>query len=141
MIPEELKEIVEQLNEQGKMEYLEAATEDQIAEFEKENEIKLPDKYIKWLLFSDGGELFLPGGIQLYGVAHKPTIDVNDNDRPDDGHIVIGALSMGDPILFQKDSEQISIYNHEAGTIESDETYPDFIAFLKDLYDLLGIGG
>ena len=141
MISEEFKEIVEQLNEKGEMAFLEAATEEQIAEFEKKNEIRLPDKYKKWLLFSDGGEFFLPGGIQLYGVAHKPIIDVNDDDRPDDGYIVIGALSMGDPILCQKDSEQISIYNHEAGTIESDETYPDFVAFLKDLYDMLGIGG
>lgn len=40
----------------------------------------LPSKFKEWLLFSDGGECFLPAGIQLYGVAHKPLIDVNDND-------------------------------------------------------------
>ena len=76
----------------------------------------------------------------MYGVSHKPLIDVNDNDRPDDSYVVIGALSTGDPILFKQDSEQISIYNHGDGIIEADETYADYTAFLIDLYDLLGIG-
>ncbi len=98
-------------------------------------------KFKEWLLFTDGGECFLPAGIQLYGVAHKPLIDVNYDDKPDDKYIVIGALSSGDPILCEKSGEQISIYNHEAGKIESDETYADFYAFLNDLYELLGIGG
>ena len=56
-------------------------------------------------------------------------------------NVVIGALSTGDPIIFKKSEERISIYNHEDGVIEDDETYEDFYAFLRDLYDLLGIGG
>lgn len=134
----ELKEIVQQLKKQGKMRFLEAATEEQIAEFEKK--IQLPLKYKEWLLFSDGGDFFLPAGVQMYGVAHKPLIDVNDNDRPDDSYTVIGALATGDPILCKKDDQQIAIYNHADGRIEEDEVYEDFIAFLNDLYDLLGIG-
>ena len=141
MEPKELKDIVEQLNKQGKMNFLDAATEEQIKKFEKEHEINLPLKYKEWLCFSDGGECFLPAGIQLYGVAHKPVIDVNDNDRPDDNYIVIGALSMGDPILCEKTGERIAIYNHEVGRIESDEIYLDFFSFLDDLFNLLGIGG
>lgn len=141
MISDELKNIVDQLNKQGKMCFLDGASEEQIALFEKESKIKLPLKFKEWLLFTDGGECFLPAGIQLYGVAHKPLIDVNYDDKPDDKYIVIGALSSGDPILCEKSGEQISIYNHEAGKIESDETYADFYAFLNDLYELLGIGG
>lgn len=141
MSSNELKSIVDQINEQGKMNFPEGATEEQIAEFEKENEVMLPLKFKEWLLFTDGGECFLPAGIQIYGVVHKPLIDVDDNDRPDDNYIVIGALASGDPILCEKSGEQISIYNHEAGRIESDETYSDFFSFLKDLYELLGIGG
>ena len=141
MEPKELKDIVEQLNKQGKMNFLDAATEEQIKKFEKEHEINLPLKYKEWLCFSDGGECFLPAGIQLYGVVHKPVIDVNDNDRPDDNYIVIGALSMGDPILCEKTGERIAIYNHEVGRIESDEIYLDFFSFLDDLFNLLGIGG
>ena len=64
--------------------FFEAATEEQISEFEKKNKLTLSSKFKEWLLFSDGGECFLPAGVQFYGVAHKPLIDVNDNNRPDD---------------------------------------------------------
>lgn len=141
MISEELKVILDKFKEQGKMSFLEATTEDKIALFEKENNITFPSGYKEWLGFSDGGELFLPAGIQLYGIEHKPVIDVNDDSRPSEDYVVIGALASGDPILFEKNSEKIAIYNQVAGRIEDDEIYDDFIAFLKDLYDLLGIGG
>lgn len=141
MILEELKAIVDKYKEQGKMNFLDETTEEKILEFEKENDVTFPSKYKEWLLFSDGGEFFLPAGIQLYGVEHKPLIDVNDNSRPSEDYVVIGALASGDPILFKKDSEIIAIYNQVAGRIEDDEIYDDFIAFLNDLNDLLGIGG
>ena len=140
MISEELKQIIEQIKGQGKMYFLEAATKEQINQFEQENNIQLPVKYKEWLLYSDGGEFFLPAGVQIYGVAHKPIIDIADDDRPNENYIVIGAMSFGDPVLCKKGDETISIYNHEEGRIEEDEVYEDFVAFLKDLNDLLGIG-
>ena len=140
MVSDELKGLVEQIKNLGRMNFLEAATEEQIALFEKEHGFKLPSKYKEWLMFSDGGEFFLPAGVQLYGVAHKPAIDVTDNDKPDDKYIVIGALASGDPVLCEKDQETISIYNHEAGRIEDDEKYDDFFAFVKDMYEFLGMG-
>jgi len=132
--------IIIRLNNQGKMNFLEKATEKQIEEFERNNSIKLPIKYKEWLTYSDGGEFFLPAGVQMYGVAHKPTINVNYNDRPNDNYIIIGALSSGDPILCGKLGEQIYIYDHEANLIHDDEVYPDFISFLNNLHDILGIG-
>lgn len=141
MISNELKDIIEKISKQGKMSFPDGATTEQILLFEKENNILLPKKYKEWLTLSDGGEFFLPAGVQMYGIAHKPLIDVNDNDRPNDNYIVIGALASGDPILCEKNGEKIAIYNHEEDKIESDEIYEDFYAFLKDLYDLLGIGG
>lgn len=141
MISEELKAIVDKFEEQGKMNFYEETTEEKILVFEKENDITFPSKYKEWLLFSDGGELFLPAGIQLYGIEHKPIVDVNDDSRPSEDYVVIGALASGDPILYKKDSEKIAIYNQAAGRIEDDEIYDNFIAFLSDLYDLLGIGG
>ena len=84
----------------------------------------------QWLLVSDGGDFFLPAGFRLRGVAHLPLLDVDDPDRPDDGYIMIGTLSSGDPVLCEKSSERISIYNHEDGRIEDDETFADFFAFL-----------
>ena len=140
MISEELKAILDKFKEHGKMYFLEETTEDKISVFEEEKGITLPSKYKEWLLFSDGGELFLPAGVQFYGIEHKPLIDVDDNSRPSEDYVVIGALASGDPILYKKGSEKIAIYNQTAGRIEDDEIYDDFIAFLKDLYDLLGIG-
>ena len=141
MISDELKQLVNKFNEQGEMNFCKETTENKILEFEKEHNIKLPAKYKEWLLFSDGGEFFLPAGIQLYGIENKPTIDVDNNDRPSEEYIVIGALASGDPILGEKAGEKIAIYNQETGKIEDDEIYDDFIAFLIDLYNLLGIGG
>ena len=141
MISKELNEIIEQLKDLGKMRFLDGATESQIAEYELKNNIKFPLKYREWLLFSDGGEFFLPAGVQLYGIAHKPIIDVSEDDRPNENYIVIGALASGDPILCEKNGERISIYNHEAARIENDEIYENFYAFLNDLYEMLGIGG
>lgn len=141
MDSETLKMITESFIEQGEMAFLEGASEEQITVFEKEHDIKLPEGYKIWLKFSDGGECFLPAGVQFYGVSHKPLVDVNDNDRPSDEYVVIGALASGDPILFEKESEKISIYNREDGRIEDDEVYEDFEAFLNDLSVLLGIGG
>lgn len=140
MISDELKKIVDQFEKQGKTRFLEAATEEQIEKFETDNELQLPSKYKEWLLFSDGGEYFLPAGVQMYGVVHKPLINVKDDDRPDDSYFVIGSLASGDPVLCQKDSEKISVFDHEAGNIDDELIYDDFFAFLTDLYDLLGIG-
>ena len=118
---------------------LDAAAIEQIKNFEKNNDVALPAAFCEWLLFSDGGELFLPAGVQLYGVAHKPFIDVNDDDRPNTNYIVIGSLASGDPILCEKNSERISIYNHEAEVIEEDESYSDFYEFLESLEEILGV--
>ena len=140
MISEELKNTVEQLQEKGKMAFLEGATEEQIASFEKENDIKFPSKYREWLLFSDGGECYFPAGVQFYGVVHKPLLIVESDNRPNDRYIVIGALASGDPVLCEKAGEKISVYDNETGTIDDELVYDDFFAFLNDLYDLLGIG-
>ena len=93
-----------------------------------------------WLRYSDGGDLYLPAGVQLYGVAHKPLIDIEDNDRPDDNYIVVGALASGEPVLFKKNEEKFYVYDHDSKELDDDLTYDDFFALLKDLYDLLGIG-
>ncbi len=137
---DEFTKLVDKLNKQGKMNYMEGATEDQISQFEKDNDTVLPSKYREWLLYCDGGEFFLPAGVQMYGVAHKPIIDVKNDDRPDDKYIVIGALASGDPVLFEKSEEKIYVYDHESGELDEELIYDNFYAFLDDLYDLLGIG-
>lgn len=140
MVSEALKAIIDRLNGHGKMAFLEGATEEQISQFEQEHEVVLPQKYKEWLQYSDGGEFFLPAGVQLYGVAHKPLIDIEDDDRPNDNYIVIGALASGDPVLCEKSGEKIAIFGNETGSIDDELVYDDFYALLNDLYDLLGIG-
>ena len=95
MISDGLKKIIETFRKQGTMSFLEPATEEQISAFEKENGITFPEEYREWLSFSDGGELFLPAGVQFYGVAHRPLIDVNDDRRPDDSYVAVGGLGDG----------------------------------------------
>lgn len=58
MISAELKGIVDKFHEQGKMNFLPETSEEKITLFEKEKNIRLPEKYKEWLLFSDGGEFF-----------------------------------------------------------------------------------
>ncbi len=138
MDSKKLAMIVDQISKKSKTRFLDGATEAQISDFEAKNGIKLPSAYKQWLQFSDGGECYLPGGIQFHGVAHKPLIDVNDADRPNDDYIVIGFFSFGDPLLFKKDSEQIAIYNHEGGKIEEEEQFDDFFTFLRKLPEVFG---
>ncbi|MBQ8961751.1 MAG: SMI1/KNR4 family protein [Ruminococcus sp.] len=140
MISQELRTITETLRKQGTMRFFIPAVESQISAFEEKNGIRLPEKYRQWLKFSDGGECFLPAGVQFYGVAKEPLIGVDDGPRPDDSYVVIGALASGDPIMMKKGSETISIYNKDAGRIEPDEVYSDFFSFLRDLSGILGIG-
>lgn len=102
MISAELKGIVDKFHEQGKMNFLPETSEEKITLFEKEKNIRLPEKYKEWLLFSDGGEFFLPAGIQLYGIEHKPLINIDNNDRSSDEYIVIGTLSSGDLFSVKK---------------------------------------
>ncbi|MBO4750829.1 MAG: SMI1/KNR4 family protein [Lachnospiraceae bacterium] len=139
MISKELKEIITALEGKGKMLFQEGVSEDQIAEFEEMNGFHFPSQFKEWLLFSDGGECFVPAGVQFYGIAHKPAINVDNDDRPNDHYVVIGALSDGDPVLCEKDKDQISVYNLEAGRIEEDEIYKDFFTFLREMKDLLDI--
>ncbi len=130
---DELNTIIAKLQKQGKMNFVPKATETLISAFEERNGITLPTKYKEWLLFSDGGDLFLPAGVQLYGVDSNPLIEVNDN------YIQIGALSTGDSVFCEKSGERILIYNQEEGRIEEDETFVDFFDFLNNLGKTLGV--
>ena len=122
----------------NKLSLIERLTDIDIVSFEKNNNFDLPEGYKTWLKISDGGELYLPAGVQFYGINHKPLIDVNNSNRPCDKYIVIGSLATGDRILCENGSEKISIYNHETGTIDNGEVFDDFETFITELKDILG---
>lgn len=131
-----LNQLISELNAYNGMSFIKGCSFEELEYFEKSNDIQLPIKYKEWLLFSDGGELFLPSSIQLYGVKHKPIIDINDDSRPSNDYFVIGALSSGDTILVNKYNEEISIYNISDNKIEKDEIYRNFNSFLMDLENI-----
>lgn len=138
---DKVQNLISRFKSQGKMRFNAEASLEQIKDFERENAISLPQKLKEWLSVSDGGDFFLPGGFQLYGVAHQPMIDIEDTDKPNNDYVIIGVLASGDPVLCETNGEKISIYNHEAGRIEADESYSDFDSFLFDLSSILGIEG
>jgi len=140
MISDSLQKTINKLNKRrDEMFFYDGATDDQISDFEKANNITLPAQFKEWLSYSDGGECYIPAGVQFYGVAHKPIIDVNCDNRPNENYIVIGTFPTGDPVLCEKNKNSISIFNLEDGRIEEDEVFPDFSRFLDALEELLGV--
>lgn len=136
-----LETLFKELTESGSLSPLEAATEDDVLAFEREHNITLPPQYKEWLLLTDGGELCPPAGIQLYGIAHGPLVNPNDQERPSDEYLVIGALCNGDPILLDKSGGNVAIYNLESRLIEEGESYENLPEFLSDLNGILGMEG
>lgn len=139
MFSDNLEQVVTRLQGQDLMRFPEPATDDQITLFEKQHGVFLPELFKEWLKFSDGGELYLPASVQFYGVAHKPVIDITDNERPDDSYIVVGALASGDSVLFRKGEDRFYIYEHASQKPDM-YVYDDFPALLNALCILLGRG-
>ena len=60
MDPEKAKALAARFENQGKMRFKDGASPEQIKAFEKEYSVVLPSRLKEWLVFSDGGEFFLP---------------------------------------------------------------------------------
>jgi hypothetical protein len=125
-----MKDLIEKLRGMEEMDFKEPATEEQIAAFEQEHEVKLPEAYKEWLRFSDGGELFGGGGDFFRGVAHPPLIEVIGKWGQPEGYITIGKTSFGDPICFVKGGEEIIQWSHEDG--EEYLRWSDFKKYLTE---------
>ena len=132
------EEKLRELRSHGRIVTAPGAGEAELARFEAACGIRLPAPYRDWLQISDGGLLFPPAGLQLYGVAHKPLLSPADKGCPE-GYLPAGTMPYGDPILLEKETGRFALYNQERGEIAPEETFPDFLAFLDRLPALLGL--
>jgi len=128
----DLSEIIKRINEitdteEYSMEFFPGAKDDEIALFERENNVSLPEFVKEWLRFSDGCYLF--NIIQLYGVAHRPYIEIKP-EAVTGGYICIGALCFGDAVCCIENSPKIIRYG------ESLDEYADFKEFLEYIIEL-----
>lgn len=104
------------------MEFNEPATEAEIRDFQKTNNITLPPSYVEMLRKFDGGELFVPG-TRIYGISktrNAQTIkEINGKIYRKEFSIppsmlIIGRLNFGDLLCIElNDKREIVQWDHE----------------------------
>jgi len=136
-----MKEIIEQFKEMPNMSFLPGVGAGEIADWEAENSVALPADYKEWLMFSDGGEIYIPG-MQLYGVSHKPLLSYyNQPDEREDlpeELFVLGEFGFGDVLCFVKGESAIVQWDHELW--EEYMRWESFKDFLSEAEELFGEG-
>ncbi len=130
---------LEGLKKYGRIKTEPWVTAEDIRRFEERTGIRIPALYREWLQISDGGYLFPPAGLQLYGVSHRPLIQLAADIPADGVYAIAGAMPYGDPVLFKVGSEEFMLFNQEDGRIEPEEVFPDFSSFLDHIPSLLGL--
>ena len=133
-------EKLKELRTHGRVKTAPGAEPEELARFEAALGMRLPEPYREWLQLSDGGLLFPPAGLQLYGAAHRPLLSAEARGCPE-GYLMAGTMPYGDPVLMEKGSGRFLLYNQETGEIAPEETFPDFVSFLDHLPALLGLEG
>lgn len=113
-IAEEIKEIValcDELEEEYGKEaswFSDPASETEIAKWERENKIIIPEQYKEWLMFSNDSQI-LNNTARFFGLK---MIGIYDDYVPND-YVVIGELiGDGEFLCFSKTTNKIIRYNH-----------------------------
>lgn len=105
---EEILSLCQQLEDEGRTEFLPAATEEEITEWERQNRITIPESYKDWLRFSNGS-IILGSLAYLYSLKE---IKVDDKEYPLD-YVAIGeAIGDGVRICFSKSTGDFIWYDH-----------------------------
>ena len=107
----------------------------EIARYEQEEGITIPTEYREWLMFSDGGEIFVPG-TRLYGIgigAEKTLVTVNAQEERylfalDSSLLIVGTLNFGDLLCLDLSSGEVVQWDHE-----DDEEYLRWDSFFNYL--------
>lgn len=121
------------LDTKAKMTFHIGASVSQITNYENETNNKLPNDFKEWLLFSNGGEIFVPGTV-LYGVdnnAKSSLLNENDDQKRgafslDDSLLVIGRFNFGDLLCIDLNCAEVVQWDHE-----EDEEYLRWNSFFE----------
>ena len=84
------------------------ATEEEIAKWEEENGIRIPESYKDWLRFTDSCQI-LNTLARLYGVRE---MEVNSKDCPEDCVLIGDIIGDGERLCFSKVTGKIIRHNH-----------------------------
>lgn len=108
VVIEEIVSLCQQMEDEGRTEFLPAATEKEIIEWEEQNKITIPESYKDWLRFSNGSIIL--GTLAYFYSLNE--IKVDDKEYPLD-YVVIGeAIGDGVRICFSKSTGEIIWYDH-----------------------------
>lgn len=108
-------------------------TMSQIAEYEANNNIHIPESYKEWLVLSNGGRLF-GGYVNLYGIDNSPQPKVGDdfsNGRVPNEYIVLGYMEE-QHICFDKNSGNYFLYEYT----EPNQYFSNFAELLEYIVDI-----
>lgn len=130
-----MNEIINSISKLPNMKFNVGASIEEIKKFENDTKIILPKDYKDWLVFSDGGELFIPG-INLYGVSNRPFIRRGDGIEAPENYIVIGRTIYGNALCFKDGEEKIIEWEHES--FEEFLVWDNFILFLAESEEMYG---
>ncbi|MDR1197161.1 MAG: SMI1/KNR4 family protein [Candidatus Nomurabacteria bacterium] len=117
------------------------ATRAEISDFEKKNGVTFSEDFKEFLLFANGGEIFVPGDVffgvndssRYYSISREEKIlDKIENSVPD-GMVIVGKTNFGDPFFLEQKSGEVIEWDHESD--EESLRWKSFGEFLKDQID------
>ncbi len=126
----QLKEIDEDFK---KSEFFPSATDEQINNFEKEQNIQIPESYKQWLRLSNGGYLF-GGYVHLYGIENHPQPSVGNDfsaGKVPKEYQILGYME-SEHICFNQENKKFFFYEYSKQSAD----FENFNAILDYIIDI-----
>lgn len=133
-VKERIEEIMECQKAGYVMRFFPPATDEEISDFEKKNDILIPESYKEWLRFSNGGYLFGFGGPHLYGTltaSQTPIGDDFSNAMVPKEYGIVGYWG-SEHICYHKTTGKFFFYEYE----EPSQYFDDFSGILAYIIDI-----
>ena len=102
------------------MDFQPGATVQDLAAFENQNAIRIPKEYKNWLMFSNGGEILVPGS-QFYSIDNSDDDSLIFHNSDDYRHkfslpsslYIVGRTNFGDLLCLDIMSGEFVQWDHE----------------------------